>query len=67
MDDLIEALNIFRKYGNKDNPLDYGDDKLRGAVDPADVSLRDTERLYELCFAPCEERRCFTSLRFGSW
>lgn len=68
MDDLIEALNILRKYSNKEYPIQCGHDTLyvHGA-DPEKMSVEDIERLEALGFLVEEDiEKCFMSFRFGS-
>jgi hypothetical protein len=64
MDDLIKALQIFRKYGNPAWPTHCEHDELRVCIDPDDVSKEDLELLNDLGFFPEEE--CFLSFKFGS-
>lgn len=67
MNDLIEALNIFLKYGNPDYPTHCSHDELRVMIDPKLVSEDDTKRLDELGFTPDKHfNNCFRSFRFGS-
>lgn len=64
MDDLIEALQIFRKYGNPKDPFHCEHDVLMVNYDPENIGDQDTKRLYELGFFA--EDDCFKSYRFGS-
>jgi hypothetical protein len=67
LDELIEALQIFRKYGNLVNPTHCSHDLLTVMIDPELVSEEDKKRLDELGFFVGEEfDDCFTSFRFGS-
>ncbi len=68
MDDLIEALIIFRKYGNPENPTNCGHDVLWVSIDPALVTPEDAQRLEALgFFTPSSgDEAGFMSLRFGS-
>jgi hypothetical protein len=68
MNDLIEALQIFAKYGNPYSPTHCEHDVLTIMIDPAVVSAEDKARLNELDFAPYGEYGddVFTSFRFGS-
>jgi hypothetical protein len=61
---LIEALNIFLKYGDIDFPTHCEHDVLMVCVMPADVSEEDIAKLKELGFdtGDC----CFESYRYGS-
>ena len=64
MDDLIQALLIFRKYGNPKNPTHCEHDQLFVAIDPTLVSEEDKAMLKKLSFTP--EDDAFYSYRFGS-
>lgn len=65
MDDLIEALTIFRKYGNPRCPTHCEHDMLWVCgIDPEQVSAEDIERLDTLGFFSDEDAFC--SVRFGS-
>ncbi len=64
MSDLIEALTILRKYGDKQHPTHCEHDELTVDVDPEVVSGEDKHRLDALGFFPDEE--VFKSFRFGS-
>lgn len=67
MDKLIEALQIFLKYGNPKYPTYCEHDVLRICeIDPEAVSEDDKQRLDELGFFVSEEEGCFLSFRFGS-
>lgn len=66
MDDLIEALKIFRKYTNEYAPIWCCQDELHIAVNPEDVSEEDKNRLAELDFDISEDTEDFYSFRFGS-
>ena len=65
MDDLIEALTIFRKYGNPEWPTNCNHDELSVCIDPEIVSDDDKKRLEELSFTPDDDGG-FQSFRFGS-
>ena len=45
MDDLIEALQIFRKYGNSHYPTHCEHDVMTVCINPDDVSEEDILRL----------------------
>lgn len=62
---LIEALNIFIKYGDPDNPTHCEHDVLYIMIDPNDVTEEDKERLDKLGFFP-NDIDGFSSYRFGS-
>jgi hypothetical protein len=72
MNDLIEALQIFSKYGNPHYPTHCEHDELTisAAIDPEEVSYDDRVRLEELGFfisyvnGGCGESE-FKSFRFG--
>lgn len=68
MKDLIEALQIFLKYGDPSCPTHCEHDVLTVMVGPAGMSEADLARLDELGFIPGSEwsAECFTSFRFGS-
>ena len=76
MDDLIEALTIFRKYKNERNPTNCSHDELAiMAVGFAEVSEEDKARLDKLGFFWSgddgdgneeDEDGHWMSLRFGS-
>ena len=67
MDDLIEALQIMRKYGNPSYPTCCEHDVMYVMVDPADVSEADLERLETLGFTPDDDLgNVFSSFKFGS-
>lgn len=68
MKDLIEALQIFLKYGNPYAPTHCEHDVLTVMIDPSDVSDEDIARLDELGFDVGSEygQEMFTSFRFGS-
>lgn len=67
MSDLIEALQIFLKYGNPDYPCWCEHDALHIVViDPRLVSVEDKARLRELGFFVDIGDDSFTSFRFGS-
>jgi hypothetical protein len=64
MSDLIEALQIFLKYGNPHNPTCCQHDILNVAIDNSLVSEDDKKRLKELGFS--EDDYGFQSFRYGS-
>lgn len=66
MDKLIEALQIFLKYGNPEYPTHCEHDQLAVVIDPAIVNCEDTARLEELGFVPDHEAGYFHSFRYGS-
>lgn len=68
MDDLIEALSIFRKYTSAKWPTHCEHDVMYVFVDPDEVDIRDEERLCLLGFVRGEDwdEPCFASYRFGS-
>lgn len=67
---LIEALNIFLKYGNPKHPTHCEHDVMFVLVDPAKIADEDKIRLEELGFiaSPNDERvgSCFKSFQYGS-
>jgi len=70
MDDLIEALKIFRKYMNEDeySPTNCEHDIFRVAygITPNIMPPIDVRRLRELSFIWDEDLSCWSSFRFGS-
>ena len=67
MSKLIEALNIFLKYGDPPYPTNCSHDELTiCGISPADVSDEDKLRLDELGFFVDEHEDCFRSYRYGS-
>ena len=65
MKGLIQALNIFLKYGDKSYPTHCEHDVLHVACDPGVVSEEDIKLLEELGFSP-NEYDGFSSFRYGS-
>lgn len=65
MKNLIEALTIFLKYGNKTFPTCCEHDVLL-VLCTKDVSQEDSERLEELGFRWSKEFDCWASFRYGS-
>lgn len=66
MQDLIDALIIFRKYGNPQFPTHCEHDVLTICVDPAVVSEEDKVGLDKLGFIVDASSDAFISYRFGS-
>lgn len=67
MDDLIKALQIFRKYGNPDYPTHCEHDQLTiCGIDPDNVSDEDVSDLANLGFSIDEEEGYFYSFHYGS-
>lgn len=62
---LIEALQIFLKYGDPHYPTHCEHDVLMVCISPAIVSNEDTARLEGLGFTP-DDTDGFSSYRFGS-
>lgn len=65
MDELIQALQILRKYGNPPFPTHCEHDVLHVAVSPEGVSEEDLAALEELHFTP-DDYEGFYSFYFGS-
>ena len=65
MDDLIEALQIFRKYTNTQYPTHCEHDEMFIALSPSLVDAADLKRLDELGFND-DGDDTFHSFRFGS-
>lgn len=66
MDDLIKALQIFRKYGNPEWPTHCEHDVMGVAIEFGDVSNEDKDKLADLSFFEDDESGYFKSFRFGS-
>lgn len=67
MEKLIEALQIFLKYGNPDFPTHCEHDVLFVDINPELVSEEDLKKLDEIGFYPSEENpEGFISYKFGS-
>jgi len=66
MDDLIEAFNIFRKYGNPEFPTHCEHDVMYVAIEYNKVSDEDICKLEDLGFDQNEADMGFKSYRFGS-
>ena len=65
MSDLIEALQIFLKYGNPSHPTHCEHDTLHiCGIEPKDVSEEDLVKLNKLGFYVSGDG--FQSFRFGS-
>lgn len=65
MDDLIKALQIFRKYSDTRHPTHCEHDIMHINVEVDLVSSEDVEELDKLGFSP-DEFGTFKSYRFGS-
>ena len=65
MEDLIKALQIFLKYGNKDRPTWAEHDVFIVNIEPSIVSEEDIKALDELGFGPACGDDWFISSRFG--
>ena len=63
---LIEALEIFRKYGDSYSPIHCEHDVMQVCIDPAIVSKEDIKKLEGMGFHPDESQPIFYSFRFGS-
>jgi hypothetical protein len=66
VDELIEALQILRKYGNPKYPTHCEHDELTVCINPELVREEDIKKLDELGFIADKEEECFLSLRYGS-
>lgn len=67
VDDLIEALTIFRKYGNAHSPTHCEHDVLIiGGIGREEMTSLDQDRVRELSFFWDEDSECWRSYRFGS-
>lgn len=66
LDAVMEALAIFRKYGNPIAPLHCEHDTLYVMIQSDVVSEEDKTTLEELGFFPESDFGVFASFRFGS-
>lgn len=67
MDDLIQALEIFKKYQNLKWPTHCEHDvMLVVGIQKDEISEEDTKQLDKLGFIWMGEYDCFGSFRFGS-
>ena len=68
LSELIESLQILKKYGDPDYPTHCEHDVLYiCGVDPSDVSDEDKKRLDDLGFFVGDEGgECFMSFKYGS-
>lgn len=66
MNDLIQALTIFAKYGDPRSPTHCEHDVLYVMINPEDVSEEDKGYLSKLSFEIHDSYECFVSYRFGS-
>jgi hypothetical protein len=67
MDELIQALEIFKKYQNLEWPTHCEHDvMLVVGIKQNEVSEEDTQKLNELGFTWMQEYECFGSYYYGS-
>lgn len=67
MDELIQALEIFKKYKNLQWPTHCEHDvMLVVGIQKDEISEEDTKELERLGFIWLYEYECFGSFRFGS-
>lgn len=67
MERLIEALNIFIKYGNKERPFYCADEELRvHGYKLEEISEEDIKKLDSLSFYWHKYEEYFYSFEFGS-
>jgi hypothetical protein len=66
MQSLIQALNIFLKYGNPQYPTHCEHDVMYVSIEPKLVSPEDIKELDKLGFIIDTEQNVFKSYRFGS-
>ena len=66
MSKLIEALQIFLKYGNPNYPTHCEHDVLMVCINPKIVSDTDKEALKALSFHPSNDGEGFHSYKYGS-
>ncbi len=64
MKEIIQALQIFLKYGNPHSPFHCEHDTLYVMIEPQIVSVEDKAALRELGFIAASDN--FVSHRFGS-
>lgn len=64
--ELIEALQIFLKYGDIKYPTNCEHDKLSVCISPELISRKDVIKLEELSFTIDEDEDCFYSFTYGS-
>lgn len=63
---LIEAMQIFLKYGDVNYPTHCEHDVMTVCVDPKKVSDEDKAKLNKLGFFADDSEDCFKSYRYGS-
>lgn len=66
MEKLIEALQIFLRYGNPRCPTFCTHEALYVVIDPSVVSDEDIDKLDKLSFFPDDEDECFCSFHYGN-
>lgn len=66
MNKLIEALQIFLKYGDPERPTHCEHDVLFINIDAKKVSEEDVKKLNLLGFNYSQNYECFISYKFGS-
>ena len=66
LDDLIEALTIFRKYGNPQSPTHCEHDTLYVNIPFNKVNKEDIIKLHDLGFFENTKDVGFMSYRYGS-
>lgn len=67
MSELIEALTIFKKYGNATRPTGCEYKTLYVGIDPDIVRYDDIVRLKTLGFVPYHHCHMFYSIKYGSF
>jgi ribonuclease HI len=63
---LIEALQIFKKYGNKEYPIQCEANIMYILIDPSIVSKKDKLKLQGRGFLPYSDGPAFYSVYYGS-
>ena len=63
---LIKALKIFAKYGDKSYPTGCEHDTLYVYYDPAEISSEDIDVLDDLGFHADSHQKYFYSFQYGS-
>jgi len=66
IEELIEAMEIFKKYIGDDYPTNCDHDVMRVNVDPENVTEADVIRLDELGFTVDDDLNMFMSYKYGS-
>lgn len=65
MDDLIEALQIFKKYTDKQDIISCEDSVLIIKIEPYEVSYTDCRTLEKLGFSANHDKNNFISYQYS--